>query len=44
MVILTAIGVAGGAFQKSLTKYFRPINIAIGLVLLWCAMPLSFDT
>lgn len=52
VVILTAIGAAGtltwaaagGAFQKSLTKYCRPINIAIGLVLLWCAMPLSFDT
>lgn len=50
-VMLTAIGVAGvltwaaagGAFQKFLTKYHCPFNIAMGLVLLWCAASLALD-
>ena len=50
-VILTLIGVAGtltwaaagGAFQKILPKYYRPFNIAMALVLLWCAASLAFD-
>lgn len=50
-VMLTLIGVAGtltwaaagGPFQKFLTKYYRPFNIAMGLVLLWCAVTLVLD-
>lgn len=49
-VIVTAIGLAGtltwaaagGAFQKLLTKYYRPFNFAMALVLLWCAISLAF--
>ena len=48
---LTGIGVAGtvtwaaagGVFQKLLKKYYRPFNIAMALVLLWCAVSLAFD-
>lgn len=50
-LIFTLIGVsgsmtwaaAGGAFQKFLKKYYRPFNIAMGLVLLWCAISLALD-
>ncbi len=50
-VMLTLFGVVGtltwaavgGAFQTFLTKYYRPFNIAMGLVLLWCAVTLVFD-
>ncbi|MGL6219001.1 MAG: LysE family transporter, partial [Lacrimispora sphenoides] len=43
---LTAIGVAGtitwaaagGVLQKLLKKYYRPFNITMALVLLWCAV------
>ena len=34
---------AGGIFQKFLQKYYRPFNIAMALVLLWCAVALAFD-
>lgn len=31
-------GAAGGLMQKFLTKYYRPFNIAMGIILLWCAV------
>lgn len=50
-VLLTVIGMAGtltwaaagGVFQTFLKKYYRPFNIAMALVLLWCAGSLAFD-
>lgn len=50
-VVLTLIGAAGfftwaaagGILQKFLKKYYRPFNIAMGLVLLYCAAALAFD-
>lgn len=49
--IVTMVGVAGtltwaaagGALQKFLTKYYRPFNLAMALVLLWCAASLVFE-
>lgn len=49
-VMLTVIGLAGnlawaaagGVFQKLLTKYYRPFNIVMALILLWCAISLAF--
>ena len=48
---LTLIGVAGviawaaagGVFQGFLGKHYRAFNIAMALVLLWCAVSLAFD-
>ena len=48
-IFMTAIGVAGtltwamagGVFQKFLVRYHRPFNIAMALVLLWCAVSLA---
>jgi cysteine/O-acetylserine efflux protein len=48
---LTAIGAAGmitwaatgGAFQKYLRKHYRPFNIAMALVLIYCAVMLALD-
>lgn len=48
-IFMTAIGVAGtltwamagGVFQKFLARYYRPFNIAMALVLLWCAVSLA---
>lgn len=34
---------AGGVFQKFLTKYYRPFNIIMAFILLWCASSLAFD-
>ena len=31
-------GAAGGMMQKFLTKYYRPFNIAMGIILAWCAV------
>lgn len=50
-VILTAIGMAGtytwaaagGVFQKFLKRHYRPFNIAMALILLWCAASLAFN-
>ena len=50
-IVLTLIGLAGmlawaaagGIFQNLLRKYYRPFNIAMALVLLWCAAVLAFD-
>lgn len=50
-IMLTVIGLAGnlawaaagGAFQKFLMKYYRPFNIAMALILLWCATSLALD-
>lgn len=47
---ITAVGMAGtltwaaagGLFQEFLKKYYRPFNIAMALVLLWCAASLVF--
>ena len=49
-VCLTAIGTAGmvtwaaagGAFQHLLKRYYRPFNLIMALVLLWCAVSLAF--
>ncbi len=49
-VSLTLIGAAGfvtwaavgGVLQKFLAKHYRPFNIAMGLVLIWCAASLAF--
>lgn len=49
-VVITAIGVAGnltwaaagGIFQKVLQKYYLPFNIAMALILIWCAWSLAF--
>lgn len=30
-------GAAGGMLQKFLKKYYRPFNILMGIILLWCA-------
>lgn len=35
-----AWAVAGGTFQRLLTKYYRPFNISMALVLLWSAAKL----
>lgn len=50
-VFFTVIGAAGfvtwaavgGALQRFLAKYYRPFNIAMALILLWCAVSLAFD-
>lgn len=50
-VCFTVIGAAGfvtwaavgGALQRFLAKYYRPFNIAMALILLWCAVSLAFD-
>ncbi len=50
-VCLTAVGVAGmiawaaagGAFQKFLGKHYRPFNIAMALILVYCAAALALD-
>ena len=50
-VVLTIIGAAGfftwaaagGVLQRFLSKHYRPFNIAMGLVLLYCAVRLAFD-
>lgn len=50
-ISLTVIGAAGfftwaavgGALQRLLTKYYRPFNLAMGLVLVWYAVSLAFD-
>lgn len=50
-VMLTIIGLtgnlvwaaAGGVLQTFLNRYHRPFNIAMALVLLWCAVSLAFD-
>ncbi len=34
----TMWGLAGGLLQKFLAKYYRPFNIAMGIILLWCAI------
>ena len=31
-------GGIGGILQKFLTKYYRPFNILMGIILLWCAV------
>ena len=49
-VCLTVIGAAGfftwaavgGALQRFLAKYYRPFNLVMGLVLVWCALSLAF--
>lgn len=49
-VCITAVGMAGtltwaaagGLFQDFLKKYHRPFNMAMALVLLWCAVSLAF--
>lgn len=33
---------AGGVFQKFLTKYYRPFNILMAVILAWCAISLAF--
>lgn len=35
-------GVAGGLFQDLLTQYYRPFNIVMGLILVYCAITLAF--
>lgn len=35
-------GVAGGLFQDFLTQYYRPFNIVMGLILVYCAITLAF--
>ena len=30
-------GAVGGILQKFLTRYYRPFNIIMGIILLWCA-------
>ncbi|MDR1132176.1 MAG: LysE family transporter [Oscillospiraceae bacterium] len=50
-VVLTVIGLsgcitwasAGGLLQKFLKKYNRPFNIAMALILLYCAAALAFN-
>jgi cysteine/O-acetylserine efflux protein len=50
-VAFTAIGMAGcitwaaagGLFQKFLKKYYRPFNVVMALILLYCAATLAFD-
>lgn len=50
-VCLTLIGVAGcvtwaavgGVLQKFIAKYYRPFNIIMALILIWCAVSLAFD-
>ena len=50
-VSLTIIGAAGfftwaavgAVLQKFLKKYYRPFNIAMGLLLLYCALSLAFS-
>lgn len=50
-VMLTLIGLtgtftwaaAGSVLQRVLTKHYRPFNIIMALVLLWCAASLVFD-
>lgn len=50
-VVLTLIGAAGfftwaaagGFLQKFLSRHYRPFNIAMGLVLLYCAVTLALD-
>lgn len=49
-VCLTLIGVAGcltwaavgGMLQKFILKYYRPFNITMALILIWCAVSLAF--
>lgn len=31
-------GAAGGLLQRFIAKYFRPFNILMGIILLWCAV------
>lgn len=31
-------GTAGGLLQKFLTRYYRPFNITMGIILAWCAV------
>ena len=35
-------GLAGGLFQDLLTQYYRPFNIVMGLILVYCAITLAF--
>ena len=35
-------GLAGGLFQDLLTQYYRPCNIVMGLILVYCAITLAF--
>ncbi len=35
---LSTWGTAGGLMQKFLTKYYRPFNILMGIILAWCAV------
>ncbi|MDD3229478.1 MAG: LysE family transporter [Oscillospiraceae bacterium] len=50
-LMLTVIGIAGtitwaaagGVLQVFLKKHYRSFNIAMALVLLWCAISLAFD-
>lgn len=47
---ITAIGMAGsvtwaavgGIFQKFIAKHYRPFNMAMALILVWCAVTLAF--
>lgn len=47
-VCITGVGIAGtitwaaagGIFQKFFQQYYRPFNIAMALILLWCAISL----
>ena len=34
---------AGGVFQKFLARYYKPFNLSMALILLWCAVSLVFD-